>query len=208
MTVSHIFDIGAACLLAFFVVRGGIRGLTGEIVSLLGLAASAVCGWTFAKPLGAVILGYFPAWDRTITELICSVAIFIAVSLVFAFLGRLLQMVVQAARLSLLDHFLGTLSGAARAFCVVLFVYGAFSIFSPVLPTDWMKESVAMKGASVVWPTVLKIMNDRGWLDLKGLTLPPQVTATSVLSSDVLSKDISPKSPDSGVTGPAAGPRQ
>ncbi|MDR3231063.1 MAG: CvpA family protein [Synergistaceae bacterium] len=166
MTVSYIFDIGAACVLAFFVVRGGMRGLTGEIVSLLGLIASVAGGWTFARPLAEVVLGTFPAWDKTLTELVCSVAIFMAVSLVFSVVARVVQMLVQAARLSFLDHALGTVSGAARAFFFALFIYGAFSIFSPILPNAWMRESYAMRGAAVVWPSVLHVMVSRGWIDL------------------------------------------
>ncbi|MDR3265010.1 MAG: CvpA family protein [Synergistaceae bacterium] len=184
MTVPHIFDIGAGCVLAFFVVRGGIRGLTGEIVSLLGLLASVAAGWTFAQPLAEVVLGYFPAWDRTLTELVCSVAIFMAVSLVFAMMARLVRMLVQAARLSFLDHALGTVSGASRAFFFVLFIYGAFSIFSPILPNEWMKDSYAMRSAAVVWPTVMDVMVSRGWIDLGQMTPGGALTVPSPFNID------------------------
>lgn len=177
MTFAHVFDIGAACVLAFFAVRGALRGLTGEIVSLLGLIASVVCGWTFAQPLGAIVLSYFPSWDRTITELACSIVIFMVVSLVFAAMAKILRILVKAANLSLLDHTLGVVSGAARAFFLVLFIYGAVSIFSPVVPGAWMKESIAMQGAAVVWPSVFKFLTDRGWIDLDHL----KTSTTSVL---------------------------
>lgn len=180
MTFAHVFDIGAACVLAFFIIRGAIRGLTGEIVSLLGLVASVVCGWTFAKPLADVVLSYFPDWDRTITEFICSVAIFITISLVFAVVAKILRILVRAANLSLLDHAMGVLSGAARAFFLVLFIYGAVSIFSPVVPGSWMKESIAMQGAAVVWPTVLQFLTDRGWIDLSRLTAAPQTALLTI----------------------------
>ncbi len=178
MTFAHVFDIGAACVLAFFAIRGALRGLTGEIVSLLGLIASVVCGWTFAQPLGSVVLRYFPSWDRTITELACSVVIFMVVSLAFAAMAKILHILVRAANLSFLDHMLGVFSGAARAFFLVLFIYGAVSIFSPVVPGAWMRESIAMQGAAVVWPPVFKFLTDRGWIDLDHL----KTSTTSVLS--------------------------
>lgn len=170
MTFAHVFDIGAAGALAFFVVRGALRGLTGEIVSLFGLAASIVCSWTFAQPLADVVLQHFPAWDRTIAELGCSVAIFMAVSLIFASLARILRAIVKAAHLSFLDHAVGVVSGAARAFFLVLFIYGVVSIFSPIVPSAWMQESLAMRGAAVVWPPVFKFLTDKGWINLEHLS--------------------------------------
>ena len=193
MTFAHVFDIGAACLLAFFVVRGALRGLTGEIISLLGLVASIVCGWTFAQPLADVVLRYFPGWDRTLTELVCSIVIFMAVSLVFAAVGKILRALVKAANLSLLDHLMGAISGSARAFFVVLFVYGAVSIFSPVVPSEWMKESVAMKGAAVVWPAVFKVLTDNGWIDLDHLT---PAAAIESRTSEIFTRSLVPVSAD------------
>ena len=63
---------------------------------------------------------------------------------------------IQAANLSMADHFFGTFAGALRAFFVVLFIYGVVSIFSPILPSDWLRESYAMRGAAVVWPPVAR----------------------------------------------------
>ena len=165
MNFAHVFDIGAAFALAFFVVRGAIRGLTGEIISLLGLIASVLCGWTFARPTGAVAQNYFPTLSSAVVELICAVAIFMCVSLAFAVVSKIMRAIVRAANLTFLDHIMGAVSGALRAFVVVLFIYGVMTIFSPILPNEWMQESVAMKGAAVVWPAVFKIITDNGWID-------------------------------------------
>ncbi|MDR2137902.1 MAG: CvpA family protein [Synergistaceae bacterium] len=170
MSVANIFDIGAACLLAFCVVRGGLRGLTGEIVSLVGLAVSVACGWSFAKPLAAEVLNRYPGWDRTLIELACAVGVFIAVSLVFAVLGKMLRALVKAANLSLLDHVMGVVAGSLRALLVVLFVYGVLSVFSPMISNEWMEESLVMKQVAVVWPAILDFLTTEGWLDLSHLT--------------------------------------
>ena len=164
MTFAHVFDICAAFTAAFCVVRGGMRGLTGEIISLLGLVASVFCGWTFAHPMSAVIQNYFPTWDSTVTELASAAVIFICVSLAFAVVSKIMKALVKAANLRFMDHAMGAAAGAARTFIIVLFVYGVISIF-PVIPSEWMKDSVAMKGASVAWPPVYKIMTENGWID-------------------------------------------
>ena len=165
MTFAYVFDIGAAFVLAFFVVRGARRGITGEIISLLGLIASVLCGWTFSQPMSAVVLHYFPTWNLTAIVLVCAAIIFIGVSLFFAVVSSIVTALIKAAKLTFLDHVVGAVSGVARAFVLVLCIYGAVSIFSPVIPGEWMEDSVAMQGAAVVWPTVFNFMTENGWID-------------------------------------------
>jgi uncharacterized membrane protein required for colicin V production len=185
MTFAKIFDIGTAIALAFFVMRGARRGLTGEIASLLGLVASAVCAWKFSRPAADMVLRYFPNWDRaimemiygrgadyyagegldrTILELACSVVLFLGVSLAFSAAGRALRALLKAAHLSFFDHLLGALSGGARVFCVELCIYGAVTLFSSAIPSAWMDESAAMKFSAAAWPPVFKILTENGWL--------------------------------------------
>jgi uncharacterized membrane protein required for colicin V production len=207
MTFAQIFDIGAACALAFFVVRGVLRGLTGEIVSLAGLVASFASSWLFSRPLTDVILRYFPnwdrvvvegiygtasehytgrGWDRTILELICAVVLFMAVSLIFAFAAKVLRSLVKAARLSFLDHALGAFSGALRVFLALLLVYGSVTVFSSFVPSEWMQESVAMRTAAVAWPPVFKVLTEKGWLRVDRLTQGPDALFDSLPPLDSL----------------------
>lgn len=177
--MTQVFDICAAFMLAFFVVRGGMRGLTGEIVSLLGLVASVLSGLTFAHPMGTIVLRHFPTWNPIVTELACAVAIFIVVSLFFAVISRIMRFLVRMANLTVLDYALGAVAGAARAFIVVLFIYGVVSTFSSVVPSEWMESSIAMKGAAAVWPTVLRVMTDNGWITQVQIeTLPDYMIST------------------------------
>jgi uncharacterized membrane protein required for colicin V production len=184
VTFAQVFDIGAACVLGFFVVKGVLRGLTGEILSMMGLVAGVVCAWMFTRPLADAILLRFPNWDRavmnaiygagandyvgawsrTITEAICSVVLFMAVSLVSAAAAKILRRMVRAADLSLLDHLLGAFSGAARAFFLALLVYGGVTIFSSIIPGEWMRESVAMRITAAAWPAVSDTLTKTGLL--------------------------------------------
>ena len=106
MNAGLIFDIAAALVLAFFLVRGLIRGFSGEILGFIGFFASLFCAWHFARPAADIVLKYFPNLDATLTALACAVVIFIIVSLLFALLDGLLSLVVKAANLSMLDHLL------------------------------------------------------------------------------------------------------
>jgi uncharacterized membrane protein required for colicin V production len=190
-----VFDIGAVFALAFFVLRGAMRGITGEIISFFGLIASVFCGWVFAGPVTIKVLGYFPTWNPTVTEWPCVVVIFLGVSAAFAVFGKIVKVLVRATKLSFLDHIMeesvmGAVFGGLRTCVLVLFIYGAMSIFSPILLGEWVKDSVAMKGASVVWPTVFNIITDKGWIDPSQLT--PQGTGAlpDYLNSAPASNDI------------------
>jgi uncharacterized membrane protein required for colicin V production len=222
MTFAQIFDIGAACVVAFFVVRGILRGLTGEIMSLLGLVASVVCSWTFSRSLADMILFHFPNWDRVILEIIyrneaeyytgggwsrtvlelgCSIALFVAVSLVFAIAAKILRSVIKAADLTFWDHFLGAFLGAARALFMALLIYGGVTLFSSVIPSEWMRESAAMRITAVAWPPVLKVLREAGWIRSDGVVTDaveiPSLNALPSLRNAIpsLNSDLSPLSP-------------
>jgi uncharacterized membrane protein required for colicin V production len=208
MTFAQIFDIGSACVLGFFVVKGVLRGLTGEILSLMGLVAGVACTWMFTRPLADTILLHFPNWDhaimkaiygagadyytgawsRTVLEAVCSVAIFMLVSLVFAAAAKILRRMVKAADLSLLDHLLGAFSGAARAFFLALLVYGGVTLFSSVVPSAWMQESVAMRITATAWPAVSEILTKTGLL--RPDALAPVTPSLNLPSLDLPSLDL------------------
>jgi len=167
---SNVFDSGAAFVMAFFVLRGAMRGVTGEITSIFGLAASIFCGWMFALPMSVEILEYFPSWNPAVTEWACAVVIFVGVCAVFALIGKIMKFLVRATKLSSLDHILeesimGAVYGGVRACVVIVIIYGVMSVFSPALLSEWTEDSVAMKGASAVWPAVHEFIIDNGWIN-------------------------------------------
>ena len=193
MSLALIVDVLAACLLAFFLVRGALRGFLGEVLSLVGSVVSAVAAWTLSGPAAEFVLRHFPSWDLRLTGLGCAVAIFFAISILFAALAELFSMLIAAANLSLPDHVLGLAMGAVKTFCVLLFVYGLLTMFSAVVPTGWMAE-----------PAV-RFLEGQGLLDLENLrsgalsagvsalALPPASQGEGVVrSEDVLAVPASP----------------
>lgn len=169
MSLALIVDVLAACLLAFFLVRGALRGFLGEVLSLVGSVVSAVAAWTLAGTAAELVLRYFPSWDLRLTGLGCAVAIFFAMSILFAALAELFAMLIEAANLSLPDHVLGLAMGAVKTFCVLLFIYGLLTMFSAVVPTGWMAESRAMRAAAAAWPPVVRLLEGQGLLNLEKL---------------------------------------
>lgn len=170
MSIGLIFDIAAAIVLAVCLFRGLIRGFFGELLGLIGFCASLFCGWTFAQPGAELILKYFPALDRTFVALACGVILFLAVSVAFALAGGLLSSIVRAANLSALDHLCGAALGAVKTAGIVVIIYGVLTVFSPSLPSGWMEESYALRGAAVVWPSVARFLQEHEMLNLKDFT--------------------------------------
>ena len=152
--------------------RGIKKGFSGEIIGLVGLFVGIFCAMNFLDP--AVELFYrhinAPSLDKNIVSLICGVAIFFGVEIVFAIIGAILSYIVKVTKLSLMDHFCGLLIGILKTCFIVLFIYAIFSTLGNILPSDWVEESYAMKGASYVWPYVRDFLQAKGILDFSTLT--------------------------------------
>ncbi len=172
MQFAYIFDIVMALVLAFFLYRGFMNGFSGEIIGLVGLVVSSFCAWKFLDPAVELFFRYFEHsnLDRTIVSFICAVVIFFVIEIIFAIIGMILSYLVRVTNLSVMDHFCGMLIGAVKTCFVILFIYGVLITFSPVIPTDWMKESYTMQGASHAWPHVRDLLQSKGIMDFSHLS--------------------------------------
>lgn len=172
MKVGLIIDGIIGIVLIFFLYRGLIKGFSGEIIGLVGLFVASFCSWNFLDPAVDLFFKYIPNshLDKTVISIVCAVLIFFMVELIFAVIGFILSYLVSVTKLSLTDHFLGMIIGLIKTCCIVLFLYGVLITFSPVIPTEWMKDSYSMQGASYVWPYVKDFMESQGILDFSQLT--------------------------------------
>ncbi len=171
-TIGLVIDVIMGVIFIFFVYRGLVKGFSGEIIGLVGLFAGIFCAWKFMEPATDLAMRYLGSTsiDQTAVSLVCAVAIFFIVELIFAVIGWILSMLVRVTNLSLTDHFFGMIIGILKTCFVILFVYAIAETFSPVLPSDWMKDSYTMKGASYVWPLVRNLLQEHGLLDFTKLT--------------------------------------
>ncbi|MBQ4470627.1 MAG: CvpA family protein [Synergistaceae bacterium] len=172
MQAGLIVDIIICVILLFFLYRGFVRGFSGEIIGFVGLFVAIFCAWNFLDPAVDLVFKHFshPALDRNIVSLICAVAIFFTVEIIFGIIGLILSYVVRVTSLSLMDHFFGMVIGALKAGFIIMAIYAVLITFSPLIPTDWMKESYTMQGAETVWPYVRDFMQSKGLLDFTHLT--------------------------------------
>ncbi|MBQ7067904.1 MAG: CvpA family protein [Synergistaceae bacterium] len=171
-SIGLIFDGVMAVVLIFFMYRGIKRGFSGEIIGLVGLTVGIFCALNFLEPAVNLFYKYVdaPSLDKNIVSLICAVAIFFAVEIVFALIGAVLSYLVKVTKLSLMDHFFGMLIGIIKTAFIVIFIYAVMSMFSNVLPSDWVNDSYCMKGAKIVWPYCRDVLQSHGILDFSTLT--------------------------------------
>ena len=172
MQAGLIVDIIICVILLFFLYRGFVRGFSGEIIGFVGLFVAIFCAWNFLDPAVDLVFKHFshPALDRNIVSLICAVAIFFTVEIIFGIIGLILSYVVRVTSLSLMDHFFGMVIGTLKTGFIIMAIYAVLITFSPLIPTDWMKESYTMQGAETVWPYVRDFMQSKGLLDFTHLT--------------------------------------
>ncbi|MBR0078833.1 MAG: CvpA family protein [Synergistaceae bacterium] len=171
-SIGLIFDGVMAVVLIFFMYRGIKRGFSGEIIGLVGLTVGIFCALNFLEPAVNLFYKYVdaPSLDKNIVSLICAVAIFFAVEIVFALISAVLSYLVKVTKLSLMDHFFGMLIGIIKTAFIVIFIYAVMSMFSNVLPSDWVNDSYCMKGAKIVWPYCRDVLQSHGILDFSTLT--------------------------------------
>ena len=170
-SIGLIVDAIIGIVFIFFLYRGLVKGFSGEIIGLVGLFVGIFCAWNFLDPAVDLAFRYINASiDRTAVALVCAVTIFFTVEIIFAIIGWILSMLVRVTQLSMTDHFFGMLIGLMKTCFVILFIYVIAETFSPVLPSDWMKESYTMKAASHVWPFVRDLLQEHGLLDFTKLT--------------------------------------
>ena len=171
MTGALIIDGVMGIILIFFLYRGLVRGFSGEIIGLVGFFVATFCAWKFSEPAVELVHRYIGdhGFDDGVLELICGIAIFFVVEIIFAVIGVILSYLVKVTSLSVTDHLFGMIIGLLKTCFFVIVIYGVLEAFHGLVPEEIMNESYAMKGASYVWPYVREILEKYGILDLSGL---------------------------------------
>src|SRR2546421_8963139 len=128
----HWFDIGITIALILSGAWSFCRGLTRELLSLLGLVVAAVLA-VRGYPYGANVLAPFIAMEW-VRQAISFTLIFLAVMAVAMVCSTLLRLIIRTVGLSLLDRLLGGLFGLAKFVLVAsVLLMMANKFFPPVM---------------------------------------------------------------------------
>lgn len=165
MSFSLGFDIGAALLLTMLGVRGFYRGFVGEILSLLGIACGIFFASRFSSPVSDLLMQNFPSLDGSVAHIIAMSTVFFVVALIFGIISKIFRAVINFADLSLLNSLAGLLLGLGAGVLIIMFVYGALTLFAPTLGNGWIQDSIFMNLSAQMWPFFYGFIVSQGWID-------------------------------------------
>jgi membrane protein required for colicin V production len=131
-------DIAMLAVVALSALAGAVRGLTFEILSLLGWVAAWFAG-IWLGPLLAPHLS-IGASGSTLNAIAAFGCAFVAVLIVSAFVARAVSALVGKTPLRPLDRLLGGVFGIARALLVLLAIAIVVS-YTPLARTDAWRDS-------------------------------------------------------------------
>jgi uncharacterized membrane protein required for colicin V production len=169
MDLAAAVDIFAALLLVTFLVKGAVRGLSGEVISLAATVGGFLLAWKISIPVSDLMLQFFEI-DPSLARILSLVGIYALCLFVGAYIQRGVKAFLRLTHLSTVDRTLGAAAGAAKTFILLVLVYMALLALSPLVSTYWMKESVAMSSAEYAWPHIQSFLKK---VHLGEYELPP-----------------------------------
>jgi len=139
MPAPQIFDIIALILVGWLTLRGAMRGIVAQILSIVSIVASWIIAVKFSPIIAPMISDEAPG-NRLIAMLILFVAGYFAIWLI----RGLLDDVIKAIRLKNVDRSLGALLGFAKGVLLCLIITFFLVIFSPA-SRDFVLGSISGK---------------------------------------------------------------
>ena len=161
--MSAITAVDIVLLMAgvFFVVRGLMKGLSGEFFSLVGTVGGFVCSIRFYEPFSAILIQKFGASVLTAT-IVSMLGIFFIIFFGCSFLDVAIKKVISKTNLTVTDKFLGGVVGIIKLYFLTLIVLIAGAITAPMTGDAWMKNSRVMSVTSLTWPFVSPLLENAG----------------------------------------------
>ncbi|MDR3281051.1 MAG: CvpA family protein [Synergistaceae bacterium] len=156
-----ITDIILLAIGIFFVVRGILRGISGEIFSLLGTAGAFYCAVRFYSPIGSVLqekLGL----SATVATILTMLAIFFVIFFGCTYLEWSVKKVIEKTRLTATDKLFGAGIGVIKFYMIALLVLISSIILAPMTGDGWVQESRALTLTAATWPLISPVLDKAG----------------------------------------------
>lgn len=135
MEPPGVVDLVLLGVLLLSVIVGLWRGLVFELLSLLGWVAAYIAAQAFAPALAPLLP--FATEGSPLRIGAAFALVFIGVLIVWSLAARLLQLVIHATPLSVVDRSLGALFGALRGVVLLLALVTVVAMTSASRSPDW-----------------------------------------------------------------------
>jgi len=186
MSGADLFDGLFAVIFLYLGIKGFLRGLTGEMCSLVGFFGGIFLAWKLGPLLAQQINGSVPADKMPLATIVIMAVIFILINLCSSLIYRMIRLIVKFAYLSALDRLGGIFSGFIKGLALLLLVFVVGTMIRIPLTQSWFTESRSMKIAAIIWPYITE------YVDSHGIALPETWNGTSQESSFSI---LSPQNP-------------
>jgi membrane protein required for colicin V production len=167
--MMNVTDVCLLLLGGFFIVRGIIRGFSGELISLISVVGGVYCALKFYPPLSAVLMKKF-GLSLFSSGAAAMLGLFLLVFFSCAMLDKGLKRILTGTSLSGTDKMFGAIAGFIKIYMISLSLLIGGMILSPVTGDAWVSESSMLIATAKTWPVVSPILEGAGLLpDLSDL---------------------------------------
>lgn len=169
MNFAVAFDVAMGLLAVTFMVKGLLRGLSGEFFSLLGVLGGVFLSWKYSGVVAEWMGRFWKTGNPMALSITAMIVLYAAAVLAAALLCRMVKAFLKFTSLTFADRVLGVAAGGFKVAVLVLFLYAAFTAFSHTIPAEWMSGSVVMGCAEKSWPYARTVLEKFGLLPEMGL---------------------------------------
>jgi len=143
----NAFDIAVIVIVSFCLIRGGFKGLIGEVSGTIGVVAGFYGAYTY-YPL---VTPYAEKWieNSGIRNLIAFFLLFCAILIIVSFISALIRKFLKLVFLGWVDRIVGIVFGGAKGILIVSVLFIMMTTFLP-------KSSTVFKGSKFS-PHVAKV---------------------------------------------------
>jgi len=158
MGIAFTVDLIVLFMTVYFVSRGLLRGLSGEIISIVSVVGGFLFAWYASGHVAEFLVKIFTL-DASYARILCLFLIYLVCLLAGGILKRVVKAFLRFVSLSFVDRILGGVAGLVKSTVFLLLLFMASSFMVPFTGDYWVKKSVSMNIAEVILPYVQDLMS-------------------------------------------------
>ncbi len=139
----NIIDIIIIIVLLYAFLKGFFNGFINEISSFVGFLIAALASYNFSGPISNLLIDFIDI-DKKILNIICLIALFILIALVFKFFGKGLTKLIKFISLGVFNKIIGGVFSSVKyiiVFTTIAVIYKNFVQIYPELLSNGYVES-------------------------------------------------------------------
>ena len=139
----NIIDIVIIIVLLYAFLKGFFNGFINEVSSFIGFLIAALVSYNFSEPLSNLLIDFVEI-DKKILNIVCLLALFILIALVFKVFGKGLTKLIKFVSLGVLNRLIGGIFSTVKyiiIFTTIAIIYKNFVQIYPELLSNGYVES-------------------------------------------------------------------